>query len=291
MVSLGTFVPKETIILVEREIMNIVKTELKRAYCSKSFWLTCGITLAMLAFGSSDYLPLSYATVEIPKPWWIYYFHCFFLGMKTMLPVFYPIVVMIPYALSYRRDRDSGYRQLILLKTTRKAYLGAKALAVSVSAFGAILLPCLAWIPVCRLLGDTDWEWALQYYGENIHFAPSFYEEHVVLYCVMYAFHAALLGAVFALFGLGLSAVVKNRYLALLLPFCYAIFSSSLVTSLLIDTFIGRSFEVMKLMPLQGYCFREVYPLGYWTIPVYEAALIVVGLALYLGGDCHAGEA
>lgn len=38
-----------------------------------------------------------------------------------MLPVFYPIVVMIPYVLSYRRDRDSGYRQLILLKTSRKA--------------------------------------------------------------------------------------------------------------------------------------------------------------------------
>ena len=59
---------------LEREMENMVRTELKRAFCSKSFWVTCGITLAMLAFGSSDYLPLSYATVEIPKPWWIYYF-------------------------------------------------------------------------------------------------------------------------------------------------------------------------------------------------------------------------
>lgn len=269
----------------------MVKTELKRAFCSKPFWVTCAITLGMLAFGSSDYLPPSYATIELPKPWWIYYFHCFFLGMKTMLPVFYPIVVMIPYVLSYRRDRDSGYRQLILLKTSRKAYLGAKAFAVGISAFVAILLPCLAWIPVCRLLGDTDWEWALQYYGDNIHFAPSFYEEHVILYCVMYAFHAALLGTVFAILGLGLSAVIKNRYLALLLPFCYAIFSSSILTSLFINTFIGRSFEVMKLMPLQIYCYREVYPLGYGTAPVYEAVLTVVGLALYLGGDYHAGKA
>lgn len=269
----------------------MVKQELKRAFCSKPFWVTCAITLAMLAFGSSDYLLPSYATIELPEPWWIYYFHCFFLGMKTALPVFYPIVVMIPYVLSYRRDRDSGYMQLILLKTSRKAYLGAKALAVGISAFGAILLPCLAWIPVCRLLGDTDWEWALQYYGDNIHFAPSFYEEHVVLYCAMYAFHAALLGAVFAILGLGLSAVVKNRYLALLLPFCYAIFSSSILTSLFKNTFIGYSFEAMKLMPLQTYCYTEVYPLGYWTVPVYEAVLTAVGLALYWGGDHHAGKA
>lgn len=207
-----------------------------------------------------------------------------------MLPVFYPIVAMIPYVLSYRRDRDSGYRQLILLKTSRKAYLRAKALAVGISAFVAILLPCLIWIPVCRLLGDTDWEWALQYYGDNIHFLPSFYEEHVVLYCVMYAFHAALLGGVFALFGLGLSTVVKNRYLALLLPFCYAIFSSSVLTQLFKNTLIGYSFEAMKLMPLQSYLYEDVYPLGYWTVPVYEIAMLAVGLALYWGGDYHVSK-
>ncbi len=27
----------------------MVKTELKRAFCSKPFWVTCGITLVMLA--------------------------------------------------------------------------------------------------------------------------------------------------------------------------------------------------------------------------------------------------
>lgn len=208
-----------------------------------------------------------------------------------MLPLFYPILVMIPYVLSYRRDRDSGYRQLILLKTSRKAYLGARAAAVFSSAFMAILLPALSWIPVCRLIGDTDWDYARKYYAHNILFAPSFYEGHVVLYCVMYAFHAALLGAVFALLGLGLSAVIKNRYLALLLPFCYAIFLSSILTSLFKETIIGKSFEAMNLMPLQTYCYREVYPLGYWTVPVYEAVLVAIGLALYWGGDYHACKA
>ena len=265
---------------------NMVRTELKRAFCSTPFWVTCAITLLMLAFGSSDYLPSSYATIQHSRPWWIYYFHAFFLGMNTMLPVFFPIVAMIPYVLSYRRDRDSGYRQLILLKASRKSYLAAKALAVGSSAFVATLLPCLAWIPVCRLLGDTDWDYANQYYGHEFLFAPSFYEEHVVLYCIMYAFHAALLVAAFAILGLGLSAVVKNRYLALLLPFCYAIFSSSILSSL-----IGKWFAVLDMMPLQMYYYKEAYPLGYWTVPIYEAVLIAVGLALYWGGDYHAGKA
>lgn len=269
----------------------MIKTELKRAFCSIPFWVTSAITLVLLAIGSSDYLPLPYATIKLPREWWIYYFHCFFLGMKTLLPVFYPIVVMIPYVLSYRRDRDSGYRQLILLKSSRRSYLGAKLLAVSASAFGAILLPSLAWIPVCRLLGDTDWDHARKYYAHNFLFAPSFYEEHVVLYCVMYAFHAAFLGAVFAVFGLGLSAVIKNRYLALLLPFCYAVFSSAILSTLFHNTFIGCSFEAMNLMPLQSYYYKRTYPLGFWTVPVYEAGLTAVGLALYLGGDYHAGKA
>ncbi len=128
-------------------------------------------------------------------------------------------------------------------------------------------------------------------HGHNVSFMPSFYEEHVVLYCVMYAFHAALLGTAFAVLGLGLSAVIKNRYLALLLPFCYAIFSSAILTQLFKNTFIGHSFEAMKLMPLQMYQYREVYPLGYWTVPIYEAALIVIGLVLYWGGDYYAGKA
>ncbi|MCM1187192.1 MAG: hypothetical protein NC251_11425 [Lachnoclostridium sp.] len=269
----------------------MVRTEMKRAFGSKAFRATCIVTLIMLAFASSDYLPPPHSNIKLPEPWWIFYFHCFFLGMKTALPVFYPIVVMIPYVLSYRQDRDSGYRKLILLKTSRKAYLGAKALAVWASAFAAILLPSLAWIPACRLIGDTDWDYALEYYAHNINFLPDFYREHVVLYCVMYAFHAAILGAVFALLGLGISAVVKNKYLALFLPFCYAIFSSSILTSLFRDTFIGKSFEVMNLMPLQTYCYTDVYPLGYWTVPVYEAALAAVGLILYLGGDYYVGKA
>lgn len=140
----------------------MVRTEMKRAFCSKTFWLTCGLTLFMLAFGSSDFLPpnpnkymgegWSVAT-DIPKPWWIYYLHCFLLGQRTMISVFYPILAMIPYVISYRGDLDSGYRQLVLLKSSRRFYLCAKLLAVVSSTFVAVLLPALAWIPVCRLLG------------------------------------------------------------------------------------------------------------------------------------------
>ena len=102
----------------------------------------------------------------------------------------------------------------------------------------------------------------------------------------MYAVHAAILGTVFALFGLGMSAVVKNRYIAALLPFCYCIFSSSILSSL-----INKSLAALDLLPLQMYYYTEVYPMGFWTIPIYEALLAVVGLLLFWGGDYYATKA
>lgn len=261
----------------------MIKTEIKRAFCSKTFWVTCVITLLMLAFGSSDCFNFA---VDFTRPhtWWTIYLNAIFLGMKTMLPVFYPIVVMIPYVLSYRRDLDSGYQKLIILKSTRAAYLRAKILAVTSSAFMSILLPCLFWIPVCRIMGVTNPAYDLN--RHEIHFALSLYDQHPGWYLVMYAIHASILGAVFALFGLGLSAVVKNRYLAVLLPFCYCIFSSSILSSL-----INKGLAALDLLPLQMYYYTDVYPLGFWTIPVYEAILTAVALILFWGGDYYAANA
>lgn len=266
----------------------MVRTELKRAFCSPNFWVACGITLVLLAYGSSECLyPSPTAKLAhpdtwwtIPYAWWTVYWHAFW----SVLGLFYPIVVMIPYVLSYRRDRDSGYRQLILLKTTRKAYLGAKVLAVACSAFMAMLLPSLCWIPICRLLGVTDPSCDRNI--NLIHFALSLYNGHPGWYLVMYAVHGAILGAVFAILGLGISAVIKNRYLAVLLPFCYCLFSSSILDSLISD-----SLAAFDLLPFQIYYYISPYPLGFWTAPVYEAVLTVIGLTLFLGGDLYAGKA
>lgn len=257
----------------EKEIKCMIRTELKRVFCSKSFWWACVITLALLAYGSR--YDIYSRRMGVPTAWWQIYLRDSMMGP---LSLFYPTVVMIPYVLSYRRERDSGYMQLILLKTTRKTYLWSKVLAVAVSAFMTMLLTTLCWIPVCRLIGVADP--AYDNDRHNIFFALSLYDQHPGLYCVMYAVHAAVLGAVFAILGLGLSAVIKNRYLAVLLPFCYCIFSSSILSAL-----IGSSFAALDLLPLQLYHSTKYYPLGYWTAPIYEVILTVTGLVLFFGGD------
>ena len=70
------------------------------------------------------------------------------------------------------------------------------------------------------------------------------------------------------------------------LPFCYCIFSSSILSSL-----INKGFAALDLLPLQMYYYTEAYPLGFWTIPIYEAVLVAVGLILFWGGDYYATKA
>lgn len=258
----------------------MVKTELRRAFCSRAFLLACGIAFAMLVIGGGDYI--TYKVYDLLRTSWLQiYLDSLAFGMSSLLGVFYPIVVMIPYVLSYRRERDSGYRQLILLKTSKKVYLRAKLLAVAGSAFVSMLLPNLCWILVCRfMLGETDPMY--DNFRHMITFALPLYDNHPGWFAIMYAVHISILGAIFAIVGLGLSAVIKNRYLALLLPFCYCVFSGAILI------YLDSGFAAFYLLSIQ-LCSSGT--LGYWVIPIYEAVLLALGLTLFLGGDYYAGKA
>lgn len=259
----------------------MVRVELRRAFFSKAFLAACGISFVMLAIGGWDFY-----TFCIPggilTTWWEEYIVSLTFGMTCQLAVFYPLVAMVPYVLSYRRERDSGYRQLMCLKSSVRAYLGAKILAVFCSAFAALLLSNLCWMLICRfVIGETDPIY--EDFRHMIHFALPLYDNHPGWYCLMYAFHASVLGGIFALLGLGLSAVIRNRYLAVFLPFLYCIFSSSILSG------FYDGFAALDLLPIQTYYYNRL--LGFWEIPIYEAALAAVGLVLFLGGDRHGSKA
>ena len=254
--------------------------EIKRSIISKRFLGTCMIVLILFAFGSSDaLLYVDGSSVVVQKNvWWGIYLYAICLGMKTLLPILYPIIVMIAYVSSYRREVDSGFAELIIMKGRLIDYLFAKYSAIAISAFFSMLIPALVWALICWLIGDSNPYYDYDKYA--IHFALALYEINPGLYVVFYAFHIAVLGVVFAILGLGLSAVVKNLYVALFMPFGYAVFSSSILGPI-----IGKGIAVFDMMPLQVYYHTKIYPLGYWTVPIYELIILIVGtLLFFLGG-------
>lgn len=258
----------------------MIKTELNRALFSKSFAAASLLTFAMLLTGGCDFV-LEYLSGYIsPGTYLEKFLISFGYGMTSLIAVLFPIVVMIPYTLSYRKERDSGYQQLMVLKSSAKTYRIAKATAAACSGFLVFFLPNLCWLLICRfMLGTGSTKYPILY---GVGFAESLYKTYPFLYGLIYVFNAGIQGAVFALLGLGLSAVIRNRYLAVLLPFCYCIFSAAVLDA------YNRGLNALSLMVIGQY-YNAV--IGYSGIVVYDIILVILGCILFIGGDRHVSKA
>lgn len=246
----------------------MVKKEIKRALHSRAFVLTTAFGFFMMMEGRLDQTNGSLLGQSEP------YLGKFLNSLwSTPLTILWPITVMFPFVLSYRKERDSGFEGLMVLKTSRGQYRRAKIAAVASSGFLSLFLPMAGWLFFCKfILGSGE-------VVNPIRFLPQLAENYPFLYGMMYAVNAGVLGAVFAVWGLGLSAVVRNSYLALLIPVCYCVFTGVAAP---------RAWEAFKLIDPAAY---QNPALGHWGIPLYELGLFTMGCLLFLGGDHYAGKA
>lgn len=258
----------------------MLKMELRRAVLSKIFLLAILVNLGMLAIGGCDYLIEFLQGFCSQGTYLEKFLMSYGYGLTSLLAIFFPIAAVLPYSLSYRRERDSGYRQLLILKSSVKSYRWGKLLSVACSAFLSFFVPCFVWLIVCCFILRTGDTHIPIIYG--IDFAPNLYKTRPFLYGMIYVCNAGLQGAVFAILGMGLSAVISNRYLAALLPFCYCIFTASIA-----DMF-NRAWNALALFVPGQYHNKAV---GHWGILIYDAFLLIAGIGLFLGGDKYAQNA
>ncbi len=246
----------------------MVKTEIKRALQSRAFAATTAFGFFMMMEGRID--QTGGKLFSDTESYLSKFLNSF---AATPLTILWPITVMFPFVLSYRKERDSGFQRLMVLKASRGRYRTAKLAAVACSGFLSLFLPMAGWLLFCRFLLGSGRVF------NPIRFLPEFAESFPFLYGMMYALNAGVLGAAFAVWGLGLSAVVRNRYLALLIPVCYCVFTGVAAPS---------AWEAFKLIDPAAYSNVLLGRLG---IPVYESALLAMGCLLFIGGDYHAGKA
>ena len=253
---------------LQESVRIMIKWEIKRALRSRAFAITTAFGFFMMMEGRFDQTGGRIFGDSEP------YLSKFLNSLAaTPLTILWPITVMFPFVLSYRKERDSGFQRLMVLKASRGQYRKAKLAAVACSGFLSLFLPMTGWLLFCKfILGSGR-------VVNPIRFLPELAESFPFLYGMMYAVNAGVLGAVFAVWGLGLSAVVRNRYLALLIPVCYCVFTGVAAP---------RAWEAFKLIDPATYSNPA---LGCWGILVYELALLALGCFLFIGGDYHAGKA
>jgi hypothetical protein len=202
-------------------------TEIRRAIINPYFPLAIIIGLIALFHGLRDYnLPSSdpvylaslpsffdnaYDAVMVAQ-WW---------GLFALLP---PLLATLPFSDTLGRDRASGFLRLVLARSTYRSYFLAKLTAGCLAGGLAVSLSVLFFFGYTNLafprgINLDEYEsrlvTTLEFlgpFGSLYHNTPDLYILGLVLLCF-------LGGAVYALFGLSISSVTNNRYLALSTPF------------------------------------------------------------------------
>ena len=246
----------------------MVRTEMRRALHSRAFAATTAFGFFMMAAGRFN--QTAGRIFSESEPYLTKFINSFWCTPGVIL---WPVTVMLPFVLSYRRERDGGFERLMVLKASRGLYRWAKIAASAVSGFLSLFLPMAGWLLFCKfILGSGS-------VVNPLRFMPELAAECPFLYGMMYAVNAGAVGAAFAVWGLGLSAVIHNRYLALLIPICYCIFTGVAAPN---------GWQAFKLIDPAAY-YNPV--IGRWGILAYDLALFATGCVLFTGGDHHAGKA
>ncbi len=189
---------------------------------------------------------------------------------ENVLALIFPMLVCLPLAVKYVTEWQSGYLYLMLSKMSIKRYVLTKLLTNAL--IGGLLVSIPA--AICLIMLVIDKGLSVGSYMESswqINLFPMLYETHPVGYACMMLLAFFLCGAVFATLGLGIGAILKKRYLAILLPLAYYIGTAV--------AFPGGPLNATNMYTL-GHLFSNelIFCL------IHEMILFIVGATLFIMG-------
>ena len=257
----------------------MIRTEIRRVFRTKAFYVACAFMLVLAYYDTRFEFVYLLNIGSLCEGIWQ---EKFLDAAGDIIPFLCPLIVALPYVLSYRKERDSGYRQLMVLKTSPGAYRRAKLLSVAVSGAAVMCIPLLCWMPVCILLGTNDPSRSIMRHLIKPYLQPLI-ESHINFFVFLYLINISLVGAAFALLGLGVSAVIRSRYLAVLFPFGFCLFSA-----IVLDHY-DKGPNAFKLAVLGIAYWENLY--GPYGHILFLAFLMLLGIGLFIGGDLYAEKA
>lgn len=207
----------------------MLREEILRALKNKSFLLSMILALFSLVEGFANYMgpahlrEPSYVS-RLPPFYYNAYDAVIWARWFSIFGLVAPLIAVLPFSDSLGQDRASGFLRFILSRSSYRLYFVSKFIATAIAGGLAVSLPVLLLFGLANVVLErginldkyasklTTAPEMLGPFGTLYHFAPDLY----ILSLVALGF---VFGAVYALFGLSISAISNNRYIALATPF------------------------------------------------------------------------
>ncbi|MBE6051693.1 MAG: hypothetical protein E7214_13850 [Clostridium sp.] len=244
---------------------NFFLHEFKRCFFSKETLFGMIVVLLCLVIPYLNEIRIPYLNADA----------CiYFIRIRTSLPdcyypVLMPIIACIPAATKYIIDKKSGILNYILLKIRRKDYIKVRLIVnILVSGLMSVIpqIIVLIFLLLKYKINDTEMEvWGA--------FNNIFYDSRL-LYAIILIIIAFVSSAVFSTFALGISAIVENKYLTILIPFVYMIISGTIFELIGINKIFSLNTTILFMIDCTG-------DLTTSNVIIYQLILLCIGIGMF----------
>ncbi|QAA32901.1 hypothetical protein [Clostridium manihotivorum] len=244
------------------------KQEMRRALYSKN--MIIAIVLSCICMFSGILLGNFY----VEKKDAVYYFMlAHSLGRTSLLSLLGPVIVSLPFAASFLEDKDSGFLKLILLKISRKKYLLTRIISNAIAGALSITVPLIiVFIFYSLIYGVKTGGMAAGKYAGDLDWLSV---NKPVLFVIVILVLSFIFGIVISTLGLGLSTVIKSKYLTIILPFLFSIFTGTVFQYFGINKIFD--FELAGLFD-----FNLTGLVNLRHILLYDSILCLLGILLFV---------
>ena len=194
------------------------------------------------------------------------------MGQISLLTLLCPLVICIPYVSSYIQDKENGFIYFILSRHRKETYLKIRIIVNAIISFLVLFIPLIIIYGILLIFKGLPID--LFDRGKITGLFADIYYSTPIIYPVLCILGYSIFGAIYGTFALGLSTIINNKYLSLIIPNVIYIGSS------LIAPMIGMSFNInfdFILINLVDITLSD----GILSFVFYHTVLFLIGLYLF----------
>ncbi len=134
----------------------MVKVEIKKIICSVETYIAALVIFICLMVTIRD--ELNYAMLgQYPVPIFYLYFMSIFKGLTDLVM---PVVCILPLVISLWNDANSGYGNMVLIRTTKIKYIISKIVSAIFSGIYIMIIGSILFFIILYTMGiGENWDW------------------------------------------------------------------------------------------------------------------------------------